>query len=124
MFLSAFSDEATVRQVNALGAVAYLVKPLDIGQIVPAVEAALVQASKLSGGSPAARRDSAGLADTETLPTVVAMAVGLLMHRHGIDRLAALNRLQRLSDEQGLPVPAQAQALLHAVEVLARTGPS
>ena len=30
MFLSAFSDEQTVAQVEALGAVAYLVKPLDI----------------------------------------------------------------------------------------------
>ena len=40
MFLSAFSDEETVAQVEALGAVAYLVKPLDIRQIVPAVEAA------------------------------------------------------------------------------------
>src|SRR3954471_23918270 len=41
MFLSAFADEATVAQVKALGAVAYLVKPLDIAQIVPTVEAAL-----------------------------------------------------------------------------------
>src|SRR6478609_4944708 len=41
MFLSAFSDDATVAQVKALGAVAYLVKPLDISQIVPTVEAAL-----------------------------------------------------------------------------------
>jgi response regulator NasT len=41
MFLSAFSDDATVAQVKALGAVAYLVKPLDITQIVPTVEAAL-----------------------------------------------------------------------------------
>src|SRR3954466_10790480 len=41
MFLSAFSDDATVAQVKALGAVAYLVKPLDIAQIVPTVEAAL-----------------------------------------------------------------------------------
>ena len=43
MFLSAFSDDETVAQVKALGAVAYLVKPLDIGQIVPAVEAAFAQ---------------------------------------------------------------------------------
>ena len=43
MFLSAFSDEQTVAQVKALGAVAYLVKPLDIKQIVPAVEAAFAQ---------------------------------------------------------------------------------
>ncbi|MEO8079240.1 MAG: response regulator, partial [Caldimonas sp.] len=35
MFLSAFSDDDTVAKVKALGAVAYLVKPLDIRQIVP-----------------------------------------------------------------------------------------
>lgn len=40
MFLSAFTDEATVNQVKKLGALTYLVKPLDIQQIVPAVEAA------------------------------------------------------------------------------------
>ena len=31
MFLSAFTDDDTVRQVHELGAVDYLVKPLDIG---------------------------------------------------------------------------------------------
>ena len=30
MFLSAFSDEATLAQVKALGALAYLIKPLDV----------------------------------------------------------------------------------------------
>jgi len=44
MFLSAFADDDTVAQVKALGAVAYLVKPLDIAQIVPTVEAALATA--------------------------------------------------------------------------------
>ena len=44
VFLSAFSDEATLAQIRSLGALASLVKPLDIAQIVPAVEAALVQA--------------------------------------------------------------------------------
>src|SRR5450631_1184099 len=41
MFLSAFADEQTAAQVKALGAVAYLVKPLDLGQILPVVDAAL-----------------------------------------------------------------------------------
>ncbi len=46
MFLSAFSDEATVAQVKSLGALSYLVKPLDIQQIVPAVEAAFANRPK------------------------------------------------------------------------------
>ena len=36
VFLSAFSDEATLAQIRALGALASLVKPLDIAQIIPA----------------------------------------------------------------------------------------
>jgi DNA-binding response OmpR family regulator len=53
MFLSAFADDATVAQVKALGAVAYLVKPLDIAQIVPTVEAALttVRARRAAAGA-------------------------------------------------------------------------
>ena len=35
MFLSAFSDPDTVAQVAALGAVAYMVKPLDVGRSCP-----------------------------------------------------------------------------------------
>lgn len=45
MFLSAFNDEQIVRQAVAFGALAYLVKPLDVRQIVPAVKAALARAS-------------------------------------------------------------------------------
>jgi len=53
MFLSAFADDDTVAQVKALGAVAYLVKPLDIAQIVPTVEAALVTARARKAAAPA-----------------------------------------------------------------------
>jgi len=123
MFLSAFSDEATVKQVHALGAVAYLVKPLDIGQIVPAVEAALVRVNS-TAPAPLRSTTNASAPETETMPTVVAMAVGVLMHRHGIDRMAALNRLQKMADEQGHAIAAQAQALLNALEVLAKSGPA
>ena len=48
MFLSAFSDEATTAKVEALGAVAYLVKPLDVGKIVPTVDAVLARLFGLS----------------------------------------------------------------------------
>jgi DNA-binding response OmpR family regulator len=123
MFLSAFSDEATVKQVHALGAVAYLVKPLDIGQIVPAVESALVRVN-LIPPQPQRIPTPSTSSEGETMPTVVAMAVGVLMHRHGIDRVAALTRLQKMADEQGHALAAQAQALLNALEVLAKSGPA
>src|SRR3954468_21011345 len=54
MFLSAFADDDTVAQVKALGAVAYLVKPLDIAQIVPTVEAARATARARRAAAPPA----------------------------------------------------------------------
>jgi response regulator NasT len=111
MFLSAFSDDETLERVKALGAVAYLVKPLDIRQIVPAVEAAFAQ----RGGTRTAA-SAPGLASPEAL---VAMAAGVLMHRYSLRRDAALERLRRGAEAEGAPLPEHAARLLDAVERLA-----
>ena len=125
MFLSAFADEATLATVKSLGALAYLVKPLDVGQIVPAVEAAFAQ---LRGGSaaPLAMPAAASVAvpaapATTPLTDPVPLAVGVLMHRFSLSRQDAFARLQRLAEEQKNSLPAQADRLLSAVEELART---
>ncbi len=117
MFLSAFSDEATLATVKSLGAQAYLVKPLDVGQIVPAVEAVFgrLRAASGAGGSPPVAAAPSGGGD------VTAMAVGVLMHRHSLARADARLRLQRMADEQALSVPQQAEKLLLAIEELARS---
>jgi response regulator NasT len=150
MFLSAFSDDATVAQVKALGAVAYLVKPLDITQIVPTVEAALgtvraqrerqaaappavhppvrpdpfAPAPPPSGfGTPHEPSASPVTAPNDTpdpLADSVAVAVGVLMHRYSLPRREALERLSRMAAADGLLLKAQAERLLDAVELLAR----
>ncbi len=150
MFLSAFADDDTVAQVKALGAVAYLVKPLDIAQIVPTVEAALVTARARKAAAPAApahaphehvRPDpfapTSGFgalhepsASPVTAPNntpdplvdAVAIAVGVLMHRYSLPRREALERLHRMAAADGLLVKAEAERLLDAVELLARPG--
>jgi response regulator NasT len=113
MFLSAFSDEATVAQVQALGAVAYLVKPLDIRQIVPAVEAAFASIRAQAPAGPA-------IAVGAALEPTVAMAVGVLMHRYSLARDAALARLQQMADAEHLSLAGQAERLLEALELLSR----
>ena len=149
MFLSAFADDDTVAQVKALGAVAYLVKPLDIAQIVPTVEAALVTARARKNAPPAppapphehVRPDpfapTSGFgalhepsASPVTAPNntpdplvdAVAIAVGVLMHRYSLSRREALERLHRMASADGLLVKASAERLLEAVELLARPG--
>ncbi|HSN31460.1 MAG TPA: response regulator [Ideonella sp.] len=113
VFLSAFADEATAAQVRALGALAWLVKPLDIGQIVPAVEAALAQGRPVRAATPHA---------PDAAPTLqpLSLAVGVLMHRYSLDRASALERLVRLAAEEGLTPEAQAARLVDALELLAR----
>ncbi len=144
MFLSAFADEQTQQQVKALGALDYLVKPLDVEQIVPRVAAAL---ARLGAGQPAnqsadqnvaavdvlattaqppatsAQPDAGAGADADTSHDALALAVGVLMHRHSLGRQAAWQQLQQLAARQGVPVRTQAERLLGAVEELARTGP-
>jgi response regulator NasT len=121
MFLSAFSDDATVAQVKALGAVAYLVKPLDIRQIVPAVEAALANVG--ARRAPAAALPVAAPAvAAEVLDPVVAMAVGVLMHRYSLSRGPALERLRRQAATEQRALAEHAERLLQAVELLSNPG--
>jgi len=115
MFLSAFSDEQTVAQVKALGAVAYLVKPLDIGQILPAVGAALATVNAKRPDTPAPVRPAEPLMPA---PEVL-MAVGVLMHRYSLARAQAFERLHRLAQAENRPIEEQAERLLEAVELLA-----
>ena len=135
MFLSAFADDETAQQVKALGAVAYLVKPLDIGQILPAVatafanlpargDAARGDAARGDAARPAAALMAAATAavaaPAATGSDLVAMAVGVLMHRYSLQRGAALARLQKLADDEQRSLGDQAGRLVEAVELLAR----
>jgi len=115
MFLSAFSDEATVAQVKALGALAYLVKPLDIGQIVPTVEAAFARLPAVA----AATAEPAGVDATLSPPDAVGIAVGVLMHRYSLPRAEALARLGAQAVAERRPLPEQAERVVEAVELLA-----
>jgi response regulator NasT len=154
MFLSAFSDEATIAQVKALGAVTYLVKPLDVKQIVPAVEAAFASRGlnaqhQSASNEPAAADlltaiDTLAVADTPapTVPTrpatpahtvapaerqdptehTVALAVGIVMHRHSMGARQALAKLTQQADTEGRTLQVLAERLVHAQEVLATLG--
>jgi response regulator NasT len=133
MFLSAFADAATIAHVKSLGAVAYLVKPLDIAQIIPTVEAALASSrSRAPQGWPPVPETAPAEAAAKPLAQVpvsasvaaaasalvdpLPLAVGMLMQRYALPRAEALRRLSLLADSEGRSVVAQADALLAALE--------
>lgn len=136
MFLSAFADEETRAKVQALGAVAYLTKPLDNRQIVPAVGAALARVrAGAAAAAPASVPVAAAVAPSasampaqdgamlERAEAVLGVAVGLLMHRHGWSRATALQRLHAAAAAAGIPPVQQAHQLVSAWETLQRTAP-
>jgi response regulator NasT len=139
IFLSAFADEATQRQVQALGAVDYLVKPLEAARIVERVDAAFARLGDAgaAGSAPpaaavatavapvpvAARPDPTGSATEGAWADPVPLAIGVLMHRHALTRTAARDQLLRLAAAGGLSPSAQAERLLAAVEELAKSAP-
>ncbi|MGA1287070.1 MAG: ANTAR domain-containing response regulator [Rubrivivax sp.] len=124
VFLSAFSDEATVARIQALGALAYLVKPLEVGQIVPAIDAAFARALELrakpaqGAASPPPAPVQAGDAG-DALRDTVSLAVGVVMHRFSLNRADALARLRRQAGAEGRSLQAQAERIVQAVEDLA-----
>jgi DNA-binding response OmpR family regulator len=128
MFLSAFSDHDTVAQVAALGAVAYMVKPLDVGQIVPTVEAAFerLRAQRAEAAAlalaPTRTRAPQGPAANVPRHDMLSLAAGVLMHRYSLSREAAFERLQRSAGSAGISAQEQAERLVRAVEELARPG--
>jgi hypothetical protein len=119
----AFTDAETVRKVQELGAVDYLVKPLDIGHIVPAVNAVfdrILARSETADLQPAA--PLAPMERAQTLSLLSAMAVGVLMHRFSLTRQAAVDRLHRMAASAGRSLDDEAEGLLDAVERLAAPG--
>lgn len=77
LFLSAYNDEKTINAAAELGALGYLIKPLDVSQILPSIHTALKRAEEIRK-----------LQQTETdLNTAlktsrsISMAIGLLMQR-------------------------------------------
>lgn len=96
ILLTACSDAPVVEQATRAGALAYLVKPVDLPQLLPAIEAALACASEISELRDVRRQLQTALdSDRETN-----VAIGVTMVRHGIDRAESFDLLRRTARAQ------------------------
>jgi len=103
MFLSAFGDSDIVDEATRIGALGYLVKPLDVRQIVPAVRAALERTTEPR--STAAPEPAVAAASEQAVPERDQyVAIGILMERLRIDydRAVAALRLQAQVERKDL----------------------
>lgn len=96
IMLSAYSDPQYVERATQEGALGYLVKPVDIVQLLPEVRAALARGSELQGLR-ATRKQLQKALDNER---DISVAVGLLMAQHRMERKAAFEVLRQAARSQ------------------------
>jgi two-component system, response regulator PdtaR len=121
MFLSAFGDPETVQEASNTGALGYLVKPLDIRQIVPAVRAALarardmkkLKAAAVGEGAPVAAQPAAAGAGAE-----MNIAVGVFMERNRISQAAAEAHINSRAAQTGKTPAEFAKSIVDAANLL------
>lgn len=119
MFLSAYDDSPTIARATALGALGYLVKPLDVPHIVPSIEAALGRAEQIR----ALRNTGQQLNHALEAGREISIAVGILMERLRMSREAALDHLRSLSRSQRRRMEEVSSAIVAAAETINATAP-
>ena len=110
MFLSAFGDSDIVDEAMKIGALGYLVKPVDVGQIVPAVRAALSRSGDEKAAQPAKPGAESGRDEL--------VAIGILMERKRLDFPRALEALRNQAQAEGKQVGELASHMVEAANRL------
>lgn len=110
IMFSAYSDEETVRRVSGAGALGYLVKPMDVQQMLPTIEAAMARAGELA----ALRRTSLQLQQALQAERDVNVAVGITMMQHRLARDAAFQLLRNGARKRRIKLAELATELIQA----------
>lgn len=112
VMLSAYGDASTVAQATRSGALAYLVKPLALTQIQPAIETALQRALELGE----LRRTREQLQAALDGDHVINVATGLTMAQHKLPRQRAFELLRAAARAQRRKLADVAQETVQAYE--------
>lgn len=117
MFLSAYGDPDLIERATEIGALGYLVKPLDVPQIIPSIEAALARFHQIEALKTTGEQLSQALeSGRET-----SMAIGILMERRGLDRQQAFSALRAHARAERRRVEQIAVEFVEAVEKVNKT---
>lgn len=90
VFLTAYGEADLVRRAIEQGALGYLVKPLDVAQVGPAIETALERAAEIRGLRETKERLSAELTGARE----ISVATGVIMERKAVSRADAFELLR------------------------------
>jgi AmiR/NasT family two-component response regulator len=108
LILTAFSHRDKVARATRAGVMAYLVKPFDKADLVPAIEVAVQRWNEAR----VLANESKNLTERLETRKLVERAKAVLRDRHGLSEEDAFRLIQRISMERGMPMRKVADRLL------------
>ncbi len=93
IILTARGDYGTIKRALGAGVMAYLMKPVKLEEILPAVEIAVARFNEFRE----LRRENATLKETLDARKVIEKAKGLVMEREKVTEAEAFGRIRRIS---------------------------
>jgi response regulator NasT len=108
IILTAFSQRDLVERAADAGAMAYLVKPFDISDLVPAIEVAIARHEQLR----AVRQEASEASERLETRKILDRAKGKLQTEQGLTEPAAFRWIQKTAMDQRSSMRAVAEALL------------
>jgi response regulator NasT len=115
ILVSAFHDPELIARAEADHVLGYLVKPIGIADLQPAIAIAIRRFDELR----ALRKECGDLRQALADRKVIEQAKGLLMKVAGIDEKEAFRRLQDLASERNFKLIEAAQSILAVEKALA-----
>jgi response regulator NasT len=114
ILLTAYNDDIIVEQASASGALGYLVKPIDVPQLIPAIEAAWARAKDLKELRETGLQLQIALASERD----ISIAVGITMQRYHLNRRDAFEKLRKVARDQRRRLADLANEVIVSIETL------
>ena len=106
--LTAFSERSVIERAVELGAKAYLVKPFEAANLLPAIHLAVAHSSELR----VLRDENASLKEAIRASKLVNRAKALLAEREGLSENDAFRRIQKISMDKNKRMVDVAEAII------------
>lgn len=114
ILLTAHSEQDIIKQATKSGAMGYMVKPVDITQLIPAIETALSRAHEFQD----LRGEKQQLQTALDADRSISVAVGIIMDQRGIGRIDAMELLRKTARSQHLKLVDLALRIVSSREIL------
>jgi len=118
IFLTAYDDKKMVEKAISAGAFGYLVKPVEVSRLMPAIETVLSRARELAESN----RQRQGLESALARDRNIALATGILMERLSLSSDQAFQKIRQFARDRQTKIADVAIDIINALSLLNNIG--